>query len=176
MKPIYTLGICNDETSSACLFKDGELVSAASEERFSRIKLDNTFPQQAINFVLSHSNICFNDLTNIAYSWAKGFNESLLPNYIKRSELSLESRSEAYSIFLDRINWDIKKDRAGRDKYITWIKKQNLKNIKVNGRDSKNLPPYASKIANTIEKNRMIFLVPWAIALLLVFTNQFSIK
>ena len=131
MKPIYTLGICNDETSSACLFKDGELVSAASEERFSRIKLDNTFPQQAINFVLSHSNICFNNLTNIAYSWAKGFNESLLPNYIKRSELSLESRSEAYSIFLDRINWDIKKDRAGRDKYITWLKKQNLKNIKV---------------------------------------------
>ena len=63
MKPIYTLGICNDETSSACLFKDGELVSAASEERFSRIKLDNTFPQQAINFVLSHSNICFNNLT-----------------------------------------------------------------------------------------------------------------
>ena len=30
---MYTLGICNGETSSACLFKAGVLVSAASEER-----------------------------------------------------------------------------------------------------------------------------------------------
>jgi predicted NodU family carbamoyl transferase len=45
MKPVCTLGICNDEISSACLFKDGELVSAASEERFSRKKLDSSFPQ-----------------------------------------------------------------------------------------------------------------------------------
>ena len=32
----YTLGICNGETASACLFSDGVLVAAASEERFSR--------------------------------------------------------------------------------------------------------------------------------------------
>jgi len=75
MKPVYTLGICNDETSSACLFKDGELVSAASEERFSCKKLDSSFPQQAIDFVLSNSNISFKNLSNIAYSWAKGFAE-----------------------------------------------------------------------------------------------------
>ena len=30
------LGIANDETSSACLFVNGELVAAVSEERFTR--------------------------------------------------------------------------------------------------------------------------------------------
>ena len=34
----YTLGICNDETASACLFNNGVLVAAASEERFSKVK------------------------------------------------------------------------------------------------------------------------------------------
>lgn len=38
--------------SSAALVKDGKLISAASEERFSRIKHDNSFPQRSINFCL----------------------------------------------------------------------------------------------------------------------------
>ena len=38
---IYTLGICNDETASACLFLNGKLVSAVSEERFSRKNMIN---------------------------------------------------------------------------------------------------------------------------------------
>jgi len=121
MKPVYTLGICNDETSSACLFKDGELVSAASEERFSRKKLDSSFPQQAIDFVLSNSDISFKNLSNIAYSWAKGFDVDLLPNYIERSATALKDSSEAYNIFLDRVAWDIKKDSKGRDEYSSWL-------------------------------------------------------
>ena len=47
-KIIYTLGICNDETSSACLFINGSLISAVSEERFSRKKYDNAFPNKSI--------------------------------------------------------------------------------------------------------------------------------
>jgi carbamoyltransferase len=131
MKPVYTLGICNDETSSACLFKDGELVSAASEERFSRKKLDSSFPQQAIDFVLSNSDISFKNLSNIAYSWAKGFDVDLLPNYIERSATALKDSSEAYNIFLDRVAWDIKKDSKGRDEYSSWLNQQNLENIEV---------------------------------------------
>ena len=34
-----------------------------------------------------------------------------------------------------------------------------LKTIRVRGSDNKNLPPYASKMAKAIEKNKMIFLV-----------------
>ena len=50
---MYTLGICNDETASACIFLDGELLGAVSEERFTRIKMDNSFPINSINFLLN---------------------------------------------------------------------------------------------------------------------------
>ena len=131
MKNIYTLGICNDETSSACLFKDGELISAASEERFSRIKLDNSFPQKSIDFVLGHSNINFDSLSNIAYSWAKGFDLELLPSYLERSSNALSDSKEAYNIFKDRISWDIKKDNLGRSKFTSWLKERNFQDINV---------------------------------------------
>ena len=100
---VYTLGICNDETSSACLFVDGRLISAASEERFSRKKLDDAFPQNAINFVLANSSISFSDLTHIAYSWAKHFDQDLLLKYINRSSLALQNGTESHHIFLERI-------------------------------------------------------------------------
>ena len=66
------LGICNDETSSACLMRDGEIICAASEERFTRIKLDNSFPNLSIKFCLSFAVIVLSDVNVIAYSWTKG--------------------------------------------------------------------------------------------------------
>jgi len=128
---VYTLGICNDETSSACLFVDGRLISAASEERFSRKKLDDAFPQNAINFVLANSSISFSDLTHIAYSWAKHFDQDLLLKYINRSSLALQNGTESHHIFLERIKWDIQRDTAGRDKYNAWLLNQDLQNIVV---------------------------------------------
>ena len=47
------LGIANDETASACIIKDAELIAAASEERFTRVKMDNSWPENAINYCLS---------------------------------------------------------------------------------------------------------------------------
>ena len=58
-KKIYTLGICNDETSSVCFFINGLLVSAVSEERFSRKKHDNSFPKKSINYVLGNFERCY---------------------------------------------------------------------------------------------------------------------
>ena len=65
---MITLGICNDETSSACVFDRGELTAAASEERFSRKKMDNSFPIAAIEYVLSHMNMKLMEVDQIAYS------------------------------------------------------------------------------------------------------------
>ena len=39
----------NDSNSAAALVKDGKLIAAAREERFSRIKFDDSFPTSAIN-------------------------------------------------------------------------------------------------------------------------------
>ena len=43
---MYILGIsAHYHDSAACLIKDGEILSAAQEERFSRIKHDSNFPK-----------------------------------------------------------------------------------------------------------------------------------
>ena len=44
---------CFYHDAGACLLKDGVLVAAASEERFSRRKHDSAFPISAIRYVLS---------------------------------------------------------------------------------------------------------------------------
>lgn len=53
--------------SAACLIKDGQIVAAAAEERFSRIKHDNNFPKQAIEFCLQKIGAAANELSYIAF-------------------------------------------------------------------------------------------------------------
>ncbi|MBN1285594.1 MAG: carbamoyltransferase [Anaerolineae bacterium] len=60
---MYILGIsCFYHDSAAALIKDGELVAAAMEERFTRKKHDNGFPAKAIDFVLSQAGLTGPDL------------------------------------------------------------------------------------------------------------------
>lgn len=60
---MYILGIaCFYHDSAVALLKDGELVAAAMEERFSRKKHDNSFPKQAIEFCLHQAGIKGEDL------------------------------------------------------------------------------------------------------------------
>lgn len=53
--------------SAAALIIDGQIVAAAQEERFTRIKQDPSFPAQAIKYVLSEAGISFNELTAVAF-------------------------------------------------------------------------------------------------------------
>ena len=64
----WILGIsCFYHDSAAALLKDGVLVAAASEERFSRIKHDPGFPRQAIDFVLGVAGITIEDVEHLAF-------------------------------------------------------------------------------------------------------------
>ena len=53
--------------SAACLLIDGKIVSAAQEERFTRIKHDKSYPFNAINFVLSFAKIKLSDVNQIVF-------------------------------------------------------------------------------------------------------------
>jgi carbamoyltransferase len=65
---MFILGIsCFYHDSAAVLIKDGELVAAAEEERFSRKKHDFDFPGLAIDFCLKTAGISANDLDYVAY-------------------------------------------------------------------------------------------------------------
>lgn len=65
---MYVLGIsCYYHDASAALLKDGEIVAAAEEERFTRIKHDTSFPKNAINFCLESQGITINDIGYIGF-------------------------------------------------------------------------------------------------------------
>jgi len=65
---MYILGIaCFYHDAAAALLKDGELVAAAMEERFSRKKHDNAFPKRAIEFCLRQAGIKGEDLDYVVF-------------------------------------------------------------------------------------------------------------
>lgn len=53
--------------SAAALIIDGEVVAAAQEERFSRIKHDSAFPQRAIEFCLQFAGVKVDELDHVAF-------------------------------------------------------------------------------------------------------------
>lgn len=65
---MYILGISAFyHDSSACLLKDGVIVAAAAEERFTRIKHDNSFPSHAVAYCLESQGITSSDISYVAY-------------------------------------------------------------------------------------------------------------
>ncbi|HYO87311.1 MAG TPA: carbamoyltransferase N-terminal domain-containing protein, partial [Candidatus Limnocylindrales bacterium] len=66
---MYILGInAYHGGASACLIQDGQLIAAAEEERFNRIKYWAGFPVQAIQYVLEEAGISAADLDHIGIS------------------------------------------------------------------------------------------------------------
>lgn len=65
---MYILGISAFyHDSAAALLKDGQIVAAAQEERFSRIKHDSDFPINAINYCLSAAGISAKELDYVGF-------------------------------------------------------------------------------------------------------------
>ncbi len=55
--------------SAASLIKDGELIAAVEEERFSRVKHHAGFPYRAIQFCLDHAGITLKDVEHVGHYW-----------------------------------------------------------------------------------------------------------
>ena len=53
--------------SAAALVKDGEIVAAAQEERFTRIKHDFNFPRRAIEYCLKEAGITMADVEYVGF-------------------------------------------------------------------------------------------------------------
>jgi len=68
MKPVYILGLsAYYHDSAACLLRDGEIVAAAQEERFTRVKGDASFPAHAVKYCLESSGIRPADLAFVGF-------------------------------------------------------------------------------------------------------------
>ena len=99
---IYTLGISAFyHDSAATLIKDGNIVSAAQEERFTRKKHDSSFPTNAINFVLENSDLKLNEIDHIVF-YEKPFLkfERLLETYVAFAPKGFQSFSKAMPLWL----------------------------------------------------------------------------
>jgi carbamoyltransferase len=66
---MYILGLSTMTESAAALLKDGQLVAAAEEERFSRVKHEGGFPYRAVRFVLESEGISLTDVDHVAVYW-----------------------------------------------------------------------------------------------------------
>ena len=68
MSSIYILGIsAYYHDSAACLLRDGEIIAAAQEERFTRKKGDAAFPEQSVAFCLKMAGIEAKDLDYVGF-------------------------------------------------------------------------------------------------------------
>jgi len=112
--------------SSACLLQDGKIIAASSEERFSRIKRDNSFPHNAIKFCLKEAGISFEDLDCVSSGWNPRF-------YLQKSSNSIYNTLKERGLFLHYIANEI--GSSGYVPQITGINEQiqleNGKEIKI---------------------------------------------
>ena len=53
--------------SAACILKDGEIIAAAQEERFTIKKQDSSYPLNAINFVLDFAKLKLSEVDSIVF-------------------------------------------------------------------------------------------------------------
>ncbi len=68
MAPQFILGIsAYYHDSAACLLRDGEILAAAQEERFTRKQGDDAFPEHAVDYCLRTAGISTKDLTFVGF-------------------------------------------------------------------------------------------------------------
>ncbi len=107
---MYILGIsCFYHDASAALLKDGKILAAAQEERFTRKKHDVSFPIQAIEYCLKSQNITIRDIAYI------GFYEKPFLKFERLLYQHLENFPFSYRTFLSSLpSWLNEKLRVVR--------------------------------------------------------------
>lgn len=104
---MYILGISAFyHDSAASLIRDGVLVAAAQEERFTRKKHDHRFPKQALDYCLHEAGIRSEDLDCVVFydkPWLKF--ERLLETYLAFAPSGLPSFLKAMPLWLKQKLW-----------------------------------------------------------------------
>lgn len=103
----YILGISAFyHDSAAALVKDGEIIAAAQEERFTRKKHDYGFPRNAINYCLREAGISPSDLEYAAfYEKPLVRLERLLESYLAFAPLGIRSYLKAMPLWIKQKLW-----------------------------------------------------------------------
>ena len=92
--------------SAACLVRDGEIIAAAQEERFTRKRHDADFPKQAVEYCLQEAGIKASDLDYVGF-YDKPFIkfERILETYLSIAPTGLKQFLSAMPIWLKDKLW-----------------------------------------------------------------------
>jgi carbamoyltransferase len=121
------LGIVNEDVSGACLVKDGRIVAAASEERYTRVKNDSSWPSQSIEYVLKQQNIELSDIDYISYGWGADFNSKKhLLMFFDRVVEETRNNPGHIETFRNRVEIEIKRDEEVRGGFLDFVKENGL--------------------------------------------------
>ena len=115
---MYNLGIsCYYHDSAAALLKDGHVIAAVEEERFSRKKFDDDFPKMAIDWCLNEAKILPSQIDSIAFYDKPVLKfERLFDNYIAVAPRGLHSFLDVIPKWIHKRLWiknEIKKSLNG---------------------------------------------------------------
>jgi carbamoyltransferase len=123
---MYILGISAFyHDSAACLLKDGEIIAAAQEERFTRKKHDARFPHHAIHYCLKEADIYASQIDNVVF-YEKPFLkfERLLETYLAFAPKGFTSFAKAMPVWIkDKLFQKtalIKELKSNLDANVNW--------------------------------------------------------
>ena len=92
--------------SAACLIKDGKIMAAAQEERFTRKKHDHSFPAKAVDYCLKNSGISSKDIDLVVF-YEKPFLkfERILETYLSFAPRGIVSFLRAMPVWIKEKLW-----------------------------------------------------------------------
>ena len=92
--------------SAACLVRDGQIVAAAQEERFTRVKHDPNFPAHAVSYCLREGGIAAKDLYCVGfYDKPLLTFERLLETHLGTAPLGLRLYWKSMRVWLEKKLW-----------------------------------------------------------------------
>ncbi|MGH7890101.1 MAG: carbamoyltransferase N-terminal domain-containing protein, partial [Thermodesulfobacteriota bacterium] len=113
------LGIsCFYHDSAAALVRDGEIIAAAQEERFTRKKHDSDFPKHAVSYCLKEGNVSIDNVDYVAF-YDKPFIkfERIIETYLAYAPRGLKSFLMAIPLWLKEKLWMSELIRKELEKY-----------------------------------------------------------
>jgi len=104
---MYVLGISSFyHDSAACLVENGNIVAAAQEERFTRVKHDQAFPMHAVTYCMDQAGIKSGDIGCVAF-YDKPFLkfERILETYLSYAPRGITSFLKSMPIWIKKKLW-----------------------------------------------------------------------
>ena len=86
--------------------------------------MDDSFPEQSIQYCLSSAGITLNEIDVISYGWSKGYPEDILmKDLIRYGSITTQAGKD---LFIERVKVEQKQDSLTRSEFWNWIANANL--------------------------------------------------